>query len=486
MVRSFAIVLFLMSCLTSSAADVQVDFSNIVGKVNPRLHSSGWAPRTCPRTMGEDDADIAAMNLYACRTHDWALVNAGQRTVDTQYIFPLMHLDAKDPKNYFFTATDESLKLAHGVGLKVLYRLGTSIEHTKEYHCNALAPSNAEKYAEVLAGIMRHYLRGWANGYEWADRFDGWEIWNEPDNVPKCWVLPDCTEQDAVKRAAQHQTAFCKFFAIVLKRLKSEFPDQRIGGPGLSWADTKYFTELLDACKAQGVTPDFVSWHDYTCAPRGALGGCARMRKLLDSRGLQDVRTMITEWHYLVSWEHTCGFGSATPASMHQAYEGPSGHLNIDSAALNLALLCEFQRCGLDEAYYYGLGLRTWGYKNAYNEFNKTWYSMKMFGDFTRACGDRVSTSVATNRPTVYACAGLGKDGKTASLLVVDYRGQSPKLTVGIRGLSDVASVAAVCLDHARDLVPVPVRLQDGVLTLPRADANSAAFLVTFRRSGAK
>ena len=117
---------------TAAAADVTVDLAKETGAINPALHSSGLAPRSYPRAIQNDDEAVKSMNFTYARTHDWALVNSGQRVVDYQYVFPLFDLDAKDPKNYCFEPTDHLLGLARNVGLKIFYRLGTSIEHTGE------------------------------------------------------------------------------------------------------------------------------------------------------------------------------------------------------------------------------------------------------------------------------------------------------------------------------------------------------------------
>ena len=89
----------------AGAATATADFTREIGHLRKELHSSGWAPRSYPRSIQNDDANVSAMNMTYARTHDWALVNDGQRVVDYQYIFPLFHLDAKDPKNYLFEPT---------------------------------------------------------------------------------------------------------------------------------------------------------------------------------------------------------------------------------------------------------------------------------------------------------------------------------------------------------------------------------------------
>ena len=131
----------------ANAATATADFTRETGHLRKALHSSGWAPRSYPRSIQNDDANVAAMNMTYARTHDWALVNDGQRVVDYQYIFPLFHLDAKEPTNYVFEPTDHLLGLARNVGLDIFYRLGTSIEHTGDIHFNARVPSDFDKTA---------------------------------------------------------------------------------------------------------------------------------------------------------------------------------------------------------------------------------------------------------------------------------------------------------------------------------------------------
>ena len=479
--KKLAFTLALLSGAAAFAADVDVDFAKITGKINPKLHSSGWGPRIYPRAIENDDAKISALGMYASRTHDWALINPGQRLCDTHHIFPvdLDHLDPKDPRNYFFGPTDYSLTLTKNIGHKIFYRLGTSIEHTTDRHFNALAPKSYERYAEILAGIMRHYLKGWANGFEWSDDFDGWEIWNEPDGITNCWVLRDCNEPDWKKKCEIHRDEFIKFFVTVLKRLKSEFPDQQIGGPALCWADLDYIGRLLDACQAEGIAPDFISWHGYTQDPVDCVARFTKVRELLDTKGFPKTRMIFNEWHYIRTWDGIHGRNS-TVAAIKRAHEGPTGHLNIDSAAMNVSMLCRFQDSPMDEAFYYGCAVSgNWGYQNQMRQLNKCWYSMKLFGDFVKNADDKVAFSVATNLPTVTACAAWAKDKRSASIVVVDYRGKKGKLNIGVKGLDGVQRLTAQILDHTRDLAPLPVTWDGNGFTLTREDENSAAFLVT-------
>ena len=170
----------------------EADFNTAAGTFNRDLHSSNTAPNLSNRGIWDFTDDYKKMNFTWSRTHDWPLWNEGQRVVDTHFVFPLMHLDASDPANYYFDATDEMIRITQEAGSKVFYRLGTSIEHSglrpEQKHFNSLPPADYAKYAEALAGIIRHYTRGWANGFKYDMPY--WEIWNEAENDPTCWKGP--------------------------------------------------------------------------------------------------------------------------------------------------------------------------------------------------------------------------------------------------------------------------------------------------------
>lgn len=452
-----------MNTTTSFGAPViaTIDFTTPTGRINKWLHGSGYGPRSYPRSLENDDKDLAALHLMAARTHDWALINSGQRIIDTQYVFPLPHLDPSDPSNYVFEPTDHVLELAQNIGMKIFYRMGTSIEHTGEWFCNARNPSDHARYAESLAGIVRHYTQGWGNGFTWD--ITNWEIYNEP-NITPCW------------RGTKAE--FIDLFVTCLKRLKSEFPGFNFGGPAFAGCPVDYMKELLAACREAGVAPDFISWHYYGQNPEDLVSQPARVRKLLDEEGFPNCRTVIDEWHYIVSWDGI--HGASSPDKIRQAHTGPSAHNGIDSAAFNLAVLAGFQNTCLDQAYYYGSGCRgAWGYKDGFGNFNKSYWSLKIFGDIVSGYTEKVAASSAV--PSVTVLAGLSADGKRGFALVSDYRGKGP-LTVAVKGMEGARVASAHVLDYTRDLESVGVDWKDGALSLPRKDENSAAFFVVFER----
>lgn len=443
---------------------IAVDYGTGAGQIRKRLHGAGFAPSFSSRRIQDLTPRLKEMRLTALRTHDWPLINGGQRIIDTHFVFPLMNQDPANPANYFFAATDDILGTCRKEGFEVSYRLGSSIDHSGENPYNVLPPGDPVKYAEVLAGIVRHYTHGWANGFQWGDTMREWNIWEEPDNHPVLWHGSD--------------EAFFRLFAVVLKRLKSEFPELKFGGPATMRCDTVYFGKLLAACRKEGVAPDFISWNCYGTDVDAIAAQPAKVRAFLDEAGLRKCETSLTEWHYVATWEglHT----NVSPRTFKAAYSGQAGVHGIDSAVFNTALLTAFHDTPLDSAFYYGCNFDgTWGIRTLYKGLNKNFFSMKIIGDVVADYRTRVWTSSAVG--TVHALGAISEDEKRGVLLVSDYRGEQTSISASVKGM-DGAKVSAVVLDDKRDMRPLRVTWSDDVLELPKRGSGSAAFLVTFKR----
>ena len=468
------------------AAALTVNFDEATGALRPELHSSGFGPQICSCPQASIDL-IKSMGFKSARTHDWALLNANERVCDYFHIFPLMHLDAKDPKNYVFGPTDYLLKRTREeTGNDIFFRLGTSIEHSgPKIHFNSLIPEDFEKVAEIFAGTIRHYNRGWANGHEWGIQY--WEIWNEPDGVNNMWCLPDgdsgegATDKerkaDAVARDLKRCDLFCRFFVQCLKRLKGEFPDVKVGGPALCSMRVDYFTALLKACKEAGVAPDFISWHHYASDPEVIFKSIRTGRKLCDDMGFKDCQLVINEWHYLgkYSWS---GLRSSDPAVRSKVWSGPASHNGIDSSCFNLTVLSGFQTSKLDQGFYYGCRHSgAWGFMDEGRNLYKVYYGLKLFGDFLKTYSTMCASSSQGGLTVLAAKSG---DGARKGLLVTDYRSRANEIEVEVKGVPADAKVTAWVHDYTRDFESVPVSFADGKLLLKKADANSAAFWVKF------
>ena len=447
------------------AADA--DFTVSGGKLKPELHGASWAVRSSPRGLIADDILLKPLKLTMFRTHDAPLVSTGQRVVDTHFVFPLMHLDAKDPKNYVFEPTDHYLKLNFDIGMKCLYRIGTSIEHTGTWGYNTLNPKDHRQYAEVAAGIVRHYVKGWANGYNWGeDRMKYWEIYNEPDVGP-CW------------RGTREE--FIDLFVTVLMRLKAEFPEQKFGGPAFGFVDIPFIRDLLKACKAAGVAPDFLSWHCYSNNPKKILRQPQTVRELCDELGFTECELMLNEWHYLPynSWDGV--HGSTSVEARRRANSGPHAISGIDSAVFTVQVETGFHDTPLAQSYFYGAGYNgSWGYVGSFGVPNKVYWGMKATGNLHADCAERAVCRAATWN--VRAFGAWTKDRTGARLLVSDYFGKATEIAVGVKGLEKFAVKSVKLLDDKHNLEETTgYTFKDGRLTLKKTEPGSALFVVDFK-----
>ena len=500
-----------MNMLIPIIAALTVDFSADVGGIRPALHSSGFGPTICAQSA-QDLADLKAMGFKYARTHDWSLINPNQRVCDVHHVFPLMSLDATKPEHYFFDSTDYLLKRTRDdAGLDVFFRLGTSIEHSgPKVHFNSAIPQDFDKVAEIFAGTVRHYNRGWAGGHEWGIKY--WEIWNEPDNMNCMWCLPDgdagvgaTAEERAADLAVRNERRrelFVRFFVTCLKRLKGEFGDTvKVGGPALcTWRDDDpksrrkvadapmgawnngsvrrtgdYFRRLLSACRDAGVAPDFISWHYYGRSIEDVLASVEKGRRICDEMGFHGCELILDEWH----WKK-CSWGqlfSGDPAVRRQVRSGPDAFNGINSACFTLALIARLQTSRLDQSYFYGCRhTGDFGFKDEYGEKYKVFYALKLFGEIARGYSTICKSACEGTVTTFGVKSAAGKK----ALLVVDYGGTSRRIRVEVKGVAADAKTSCAILDYGHDLAPHGVEFADGRLELVKTDANSAAFFVEF------
>ncbi len=475
-------------------SNLSVDFGKITGRVRRELHSSGFGPQicSCPREYIDD---IKSMGFLNSRTHDWALLNSNERVCDNHHIFPLTHLDPKQESSYHFAPTDYLFKRTREeTGHGIFFRLGTSIEHSGDkVHFNSLIPDDFDRVAENFAATVRHYNRGWANGHEWNIKY--WEIWNEPDGFNNMWCLPDgddgigdtpeAKKTDRAARDAKRQELFVKFFVACLKRLKSEFGDSiKVGGPALCWMNEKYFSSILEACRKEGIAPDFISWHHYMENSDDAIDAIAKGRRLCDSFGFKKCELIINEWHYFsysdYDWQK---LRSPDPEIIRKVWTGPRSHNGIDSSCFNLSTLSRFQNSALDQGYYYGCrNTGSWGYMDENKQKYKVYHGLRLFGEFVRKYQIKCAGSCLNPKgPEIMtAMAARADGGKKMALLVSDYRVRTREITVNVSGVPANAVVSARVHDYTHDIAPADFSFENGRLVLRKADEESAAFLVEF------
>ena len=161
-------------------ATVAVDFAAACGPVKPMNAVNNGPVGGSADARHGNFAEYRAARIPFARTHDAAeyIGYGGDHVADITAMFPNFDADENDPKSYDFTVTDAYLSDMRAAGTEPFFRLGQRIEHAAKRY-NVWPPKDFAKWARICEHVIRHYNRGWADGFEWNIKY--WEIWNEPD-----------------------------------------------------------------------------------------------------------------------------------------------------------------------------------------------------------------------------------------------------------------------------------------------------------------
>ncbi|MDO5307935.1 MAG: hypothetical protein Q4G03_00345 [Planctomycetia bacterium] len=436
-----------------------VDFSSQVGAIKALNGVNLWS-KFSRATLEDGQAAAEACHFSTVRLHDAPWDNEGMRLVDVHQIFGNLSADPSDPANYFFKATDDYIANIIKSGAIPVYRLGTSIEHTANKYF-AKKPTDMAHYAEICAGIVRHYTEGWADGYHW-DMY--WEIWNEPNLVPQMWDDEDWN-------------SYCKFYETVARRLRSEFPNIKIGGPALTHADRNLLKWFAGHCHEAQVPLDFVSWHCYAHTPSEVLDPPFEIRKILDEAGYPNAELHLNEWHYFpTQWNVVHGENGGWEAK-RELGTSPEGLHGAEAAAFVEYVLTRWQDGPLDMSNYYAYGLDTWGLHDIVGKPRATYYAFLLFGELITNAPLRVSTSVATEHVSLLGATDAS--GQKRYLLVSAYKeAEEQELEIKLSGVQPNGHAKVSRIDYDVDLAESEVEYKDGVLKLHAQ--KSSVFLVRF------
>lgn len=242
---------------------IKIDTSTAVNRIKP-MHGGGQPPMTSTANDVFFHYLTEAGIPYS-RLHDVGGVFGGGKYVDIYNIFRNFDADVNDPESYDFVFTDLLLEQLHKAGVEPYYRLGVTIENAamvKTYGVGC--PTDINKWASICEHIVRHYTKGWANGYHYNITY--WEIWGEPDNPPYLWTgTPE---------------EYYKLYEVTARLIKKEHPDVKVGAYGCTGFYRAWDAEFLSKAKAlpyrlsffrnffkylkETDTPiDFFSWHSY-------------------------------------------------------------------------------------------------------------------------------------------------------------------------------------------------------------------------------
>ena len=412
--------------------ELQLNTAKTVGPLKA-LNGGNLAPPLNNTNSMDISVPFKALNMPYTRLHDAPLENRGWRIVDFNMIFPFMHLDAEDPRNYYFDQTDEYIAHCIGLGTQIVYRLGPSIEHhVPRYNTRPVPRELWDKWADVASNIIRHYNEGWGNGFRFGIEY--WEIWNEPEGL---WAGPI--------------DDFNEFYCHLAKILKKRFPGIKIGGPAHVRCDNEgYSGKFLKCCAEHQAPLDFYSWHCYTDNVEYMREQVFYTREMVDSYGYTDAELHLNEWHYVPG---TWSLGIAPERKeFHFEYKMK----DLDAAAFLTAVLTVWQDTPLDMGCYYTATCTRFGLFSPFGVPSKSYYAMKAFGQML-AYPERLE--ILSNDRDLYALAAKNASGEMMVLVSAFHVSGN---VVTLKSDRKVVCANAWSVDQGRDLGKADVTHEEG------------------------
>ncbi|MGB6220745.1 GH39 family glycosyl hydrolase [Haloferula sp.] len=426
--RSIVGVVALMST-GLSAESFTIDFSESRGKIKP-LNGVNGGPHVLEDHVSAMIQRHKEAGFAITRTHDarWPTPDV----VDIHTIFPLFHLDADDPKNYYFDKTDDYIAAIVNNGSDVLFRFGESIEHTTAYFIHP--PSDFDKWVKICVNILRHYNEGWADGFNYNIKHV--EIWNEPSHIGPMW------------RGTQEQ-----YFELYKKAsigIKAAFPDVKISGlvdnPGRAWEKP-----FLEFCKSNNLPFDFYSYHIYTDNVIKLRDGAITARKLLDSFGFTETEIHMTEWKcsnadFKILRSRDPERFPEKAASYLKMSTGPAVSSMIGSTLMIL------QDTPIDMAYYYTADTSLWGMFDRVGNPYSSYYAFLAWREMLNT-PNRVTIEGSMPSEMQQIIAGASDDEKTFSFMISNYKGKQSEASVILENLplTGEATVERYLVDGTHD-----------------------------------
>ena len=438
------------------------DFSETVGQIKP-VNGTNLGPRLVTSRYNGQRELFNNARFGLVRLHDAPWDNPGLRLVDMHLIFGNMNDDPADPANYYFDATDDYIKTIIDGGAPIMYRLGVSIEHSAPNTYFAKEPEDVEKAGEIFAGIIRHYNRGWADGFNYGIEY--WEIWNEPNMVPLMWDDRDFS-------------SYCRFYVKTAKRLKEEFPEIKVGGPALAGCDEKLLAQFIDFCRKENAPLDFCSWHAYPSSFDEIMEAPVTVRRLLDERGFAETELHLDEWHYFnTTWDIVQGLEGGRDAH-RDVNHGDGGINGIDSAAFIACALALWQDTPLDSANYYCTSLLEddWGLMDINSFPYKTYYVFRGFGEMRFAAPKRIRCGKAPANFVILG--GAGENGQKR-LMVASFGKKAESLKVRLSGVPASGTARVASIDAGERIEPAEsaIGYTNGVLELGPISGSTVKFI---------
>lgn len=410
--------------------DIRVDISRSVGAMNRRLHGLNNGPVAYGSLVDVSD-HYTDLRLPLVRLHDPNWPHA--REVDLYVVFPDPAADPEDPASYDFTRTDEYIRGIRATGAEVMYRLGVSIEHTKE-KVHTHPPADPERWARICLGVVNHYNHGWANGFHGWVRY--WEVWNEPDIV---LMWSGTNEQ------------YYDLYRATVTTIKTAHPDELVGGGVAAHPRNELIPGFVRYCAERSLPMDFLSWHTYTDSVDVIAANARHVADTLHAVGYPDTELILDEWNYVTgSWDTTWLRGNERYRRV--MFERQK---SMEGASFVTGVLISLQDLPVDVATYYD-GQPTalfCGLFDIYGVPQKTFQAFRAYRTLTES-EHRLAANVSAEAPGIFVLAGEGPGG--VRVLLSNHEGQSRQYTMDIAGLdpSTTLSPELQVLDAERDFEP--------------------------------
>lgn len=396
-------------------ADIQIYADRDNGRIKP-IHGVNNGP-VCYGSLLDVSHYYKKAGFPLVRLHDPNWPNA--REVDIYTIFPDFSKDPADPASFDFSRTDEYIRTVLETGAKIVYRLGVSIEHTKQkYYVDP--PEDFHKWAQICIGIIRHYNYGWANGFHYNIEY--WEIWNEPDKpVGKTNLMWGGTWEQ-----------FYELYVVASKAIKQFDPSLKVGGYGATSVKVKKFMdEFLSYCKENDAPLDFFSWHIYGNSLQRFVQESRYAREELNRFGFTHTESHLNEWNYFDGDFKTLWL----PGNEYNRRGIFEKQKNNIGASFVTAVLTLLQDLPVDIANYYD-GQPTalfCGLFDYYGVPQKTYFAMEAFNELCQY-SVRADTSVESAFEGVYCCAAAD-DNRGIAALISNVNATSRYYTVSVSGM---------------------------------------------------
>jgi xylan 1,4-beta-xylosidase len=257
------VAFFCWTGAAQQAAQVTVDFSNKVGRLDMRKMALGQGGLSEQPIWNDRITEIGALKPAVVRLF-------------IQEYFNLL----PEKGHYDFTTLDRSVDTILAAGAKPLmcicfkpHLLFPQINH------DIVEPNDYAEWEKLIYNLVRHYKEKGA-GIQY------WEIANEPD-IGESGGCPYRFKPGNYVRYYQH---------TVSPILRAD-AEARVGGPALANYRSPILPALLRFCDTNQAPLHFVSWHIYSSSPRAIHDTIAHVKGLLKEHPTLKPETSLNEWN---------------------------------------------------------------------------------------------------------------------------------------------------------------------------------------------